>query len=258
MKKKGLIFGVILVIIIITIAIVCYVLLKNKGYSDEEIAEFNMSIESFEGYSVDASEVKELVYQLIENAEINEKKEDFLPTVMFENTNKLVEAEGADIAVEDIEYYIENLTEINELIDEDYDYRIELKYEYRNSGLIKEIDIIQKYDLDITTRYTFNFPIEQYYGNSELGSDLRSLISTLIDNAATYEGQGDFLPTVELIGMDDTNSVVANGSEEAEEDGEAYISSLQDIESNLINSHYYSVTLNYSEFGLVNEIIITY
>lgn len=113
--------------------------------------------------------------------------------------------------------------------------------------------------LDAQTISAFNSPIEEYEGSS-LGSNLRSLISTLISQAGTYAGSADYLPTAELVdsvtGVD--NPITATGGDEAAEDNTDYLESLTNIRSALVNSHYYTVTIAYGDSGLISDINIYY
>lgn len=256
MKKKGLIIGVILLIIII--AIVCLVALKNRGYSEEEIAEFNNVIENYVSDSMEGTEVTNLLSKLIENVKTNQKNEDFLPTVEFESSETSIVAEGADTAVENSEDYVEALSDISETIYYRNDYEITL--EYAETGIVNKVNITEGINLarlDSLTISSFNSIFEQNYEGSKLGASVRSLISILISNAASYAGQEDFLPTVEVIDQDD-NVILVEGGSTAAEDGDTYTESLTELRTSIINSHYYSVELKYSDSSIINEIIITY
>lgn len=112
--------------------------------------------------------------------------------------------------------------------------------------------------LDSQTISTFNSPIEEYEG-SKLGSNLRSLMSTLISNAGTYAGSADYLPTVQLDDRITGNgNNTAAGGENAADNNADYIATLTTIRSHLVNSHYYTVTIAYGDSGLISNINIFY
>ncbi len=112
--------------------------------------------------------------------------------------------------------------------------------------------------LDSTTLSTFNSPIESYEGEAKLGSNLRSLMGTLITNAASNEGAAEYLPSVTLDGGAGGGNGQANGGDPAASNGQEYINQLKDVRALLVNSHNYSVDLGYGDSGLVNQITITY
>ena len=114
-----------------------------------------------------------------------------------------------------------------------------------------------------TPKYTgtvladFNNPIESYEGQGRLGSDIKGLMTLLIDNATTNNESADFLPNV-IFTEANTSSLTAEGEEAAVEDGETYIQELTDISNNIVDENKYNVEVSYSVDGVLNQILITY
>lgn len=111
--------------------------------------------------------------------------------------------------------------------------------------------------LDETVISTFNSPIESYEGEAVTGSSVRSLIGTLLVNAASNKDDAEYLPTVEFKDSD-SNVTTIIGGEAAVEDNDTYSEELTSLRSEIDSSHDYVVELSYAESGLVNEVIINY
>ncbi len=111
--------------------------------------------------------------------------------------------------------------------------------------------------LDETVISTFNSPIESYEGEAVTGSNVRSLIGTLLVNAASNKDDAEYIPTVEFEDSD-SNITTIVGGETAVEDNDTYTEELTNLRSEIDSSHEYVVELNYAESGLVNKVIINY
>jgi uncharacterized membrane protein YvbJ len=108
----------------------------------------------------------------------------------------------------------------------------------------------------------FNAGIEKYLG-SQMGKDVKELLSYLIENANENENENE-LPDVKYV-----------ADENAEDSAVSALSSLKDAtivstleEPNLLylsslrakinNSHYYNISFSYNETGYISKIIIKY
>lgn len=167
MKKKRLILVVILAIIMI-IAIVSFIVIKNnrtQKYVDENIEEsnstenvssvdinesenenitsnpFNSQFDSYMGNSILGSDLKNMVDILIANAETYEDEAEYLPTIDIEDENEefIIVVHGENLAVEDINAYVDGLNELKEEIDDSYYYSCGANY--NDAGLVSEIVI---------------------------------------------------------------------------------------------------------------------
>ncbi len=114
----------------------------------------------------------------------------------------------------------------------------------------------------------FNQKFERY-SNTQLGSQVKSLISFAISNASTNKDEPSKLPTVIFVPEnkqpDAQDNPKANGAMHAIDSGtttnngnEIYIKNLGDIRSTIKSTHNYKVTLDYASTGLIGTITIDY
>ena len=102
----------------------------------------------------------------------------------------------------------------------------------------------------------FNQKFERY-SNTQLGSQVKSLISFAISNASTNKDEPSKLPTV--IFVDETGpDTTAEGQMKASDDNETYIDDLGEIRNVIKSTHNYKVTLDYASTGLIDKITIDY
>ena len=126
---------------------------------------------------------------------------------------------------------------------------------YNNA--IKNADI---HNIDQQEILMFNSTFENYSGN-QLGSQVKSLIGRLISNAGINGEDPIKLPSVKCENFP-ANATVTNvdGEATASKDISKYngANGLGGIRNELISTHTYNITLEYSSVGLVSKIIIDY
>lgn len=103
----------------------------------------------------------------------------------------------------------------------------------------------------------FNEPIVQYEGR-QLGSQVKSLLATLIANAGNNQDFDERLPDIKYVPgegpevEDDLCNIYSDSFD-------INIEAMSKLKSQIANSHYYEIEMSYnSETGLVEEIIINY
>ncbi len=111
--------------------------------------------------------------------------------------------------------------------------------------------------LDTTEINMFNSKFERYADN-QLGSQVKSLISFAISNASTNKDDPSKLPTINLTNSDKYNAGPVNGSTDASNAINTYVTNLGTIRNAIVSTHTYKVTCNYAGSGLISEIIIDY
>jgi flagellar basal body-associated protein FliL len=108
----------------------------------------------------------------------------------------------------------------------------------------------------------FNAEIEKYSG-SQMGKDVKELVSYLIENANETEDENE-LPDIKYVAdesAEDTVKAVFSELEDAtivsslEEPNLLLLSSLR---AKINNSHYYNISVSYNETGYISKIIIKY
>ena len=117
--------------------------------------------------------------------------------------------------------------------------------------------------LDATEINMFNSKFERYSG-SQLGSQVKSLISFAISNASVNIEDPVKLPIIDYYNEGGNlyaraNTKYENGSFYTKEDlASGYIDQLSTIRSAVQSTHTYTVTISHGATGLVDEITINY
>ena len=96
----------------------------------------------------------------------------------------------------------------------------------------------------------FNEQFEEYAGDSQRGSSVTRLVSMLVSNATTNEGNSEFLLTVEF------GDTTISGGENAVDDSEQYVADLTSLRTEVMSTRTYLVTVEYSEDDIINKIVI--
>lgn len=103
----------------------------------------------------------------------------------------------------------------------------------------------------------FNEPIVQYEGR-QMGSQVKSLLGTLITNAGNNKDSNERLPDIKYVPGEgptvDSNlkSIISNVKN-------TKINEMNKLKSKIANSHYYTVEFTYDDAtGLVKSVTITY
>ncbi len=111
--------------------------------------------------------------------------------------------------------------------------------------------------LEATEIQVFNESFAVYEG-SQMGSQVKSLISTVISNAAMNEYDDDKLPDITYIEGD--GPVVGDSLCDIDSDSfDINTTAMSELKSNISNSHYYEIEFEYDySTGLIEEIIIYY
>ena len=110
--------------------------------------------------------------------------------------------------------------------------------------------------LDATEIQTFNEPIVNYEG-SQMGSQVKSLLSLLITNAGNNAESAERLPDIVYNKGDgpqniNINTIVSNVQN-------TRINDMSTLKSRISSTHYYEVEIEYDDnTGLVNKVIISY
>ena len=102
----------------------------------------------------------------------------------------------------------------------------------------------------------FNQKFERY-SNTQLGSQVKSLISFAISNASTNKDEPSKLPKVIFIDEDGTKKPTEGGTKASDENKE-YIKALGDIRNVIKSTHTYKITLDYANTGLIGKITINF
>ncbi len=111
--------------------------------------------------------------------------------------------------------------------------------------------------LDATEIQAFNEPITQYEGR-QMGSQVKSLLGTLISNAGNNAESAERLPDIKYVkGEGPTvDAALVNIVSNVANTG---INNMSKLKSKIANSHYYEIEVFYDDStGLVNKIVINY
>ena len=104
--------------------------------------------------------------------------------------------------------------------------------------------------LDSAEITMFNQKFERFAGDSQSGSNVKSLISFAISNASTNKDNPLKLPSFEEIGS-------VSGGTDASGNIQTYMDGLGNIRQDIKSTSSYNVKLTYSTNGLVSKISIT-
>ena len=138
----------------------------------------------------------------------------------------------------DEEESTENTSSISENSDEN-------EFEKENESIENDEE-----NLNSTEIERFNEQFEEYAGDSQRGSSVTRLVSMLVSNATTNEGNSEFLPTVEF------GDTTISGGENAVDDSEQYVADLTSLRTEVMSTRIYLVTVEYSEDDIINKIVI--
>ena len=111
--------------------------------------------------------------------------------------------------------------------------------------------------LDATEIQAFNEPIIQYEGR-QMGSQVKSLLGTLITNAGNNKDANERLPDIKYVPKDGpiVNQKLQNIVSNVQN---TRINEMNNLKSKIANSHYYTVEFTYDDAtGLVKQVTITY
>ncbi len=115
--------------------------------------------------------------------------------------------------------------------------------------------------LDTTEINMFNQKFERY-NNTQLGSQVKSLISFAISNASTNKDDQIKLPTVTLSGDSNYTGGAAEGGMKAIDGGnpgnQTYIDTLGAMRNKITSTHPYTITIGYGNSGIIETITITW
>ncbi len=112
--------------------------------------------------------------------------------------------------------------------------------------------------LDTTEINMFNQKFERY-NNTQLGSQVKSLISFAISNASTNKDDQIKLPTVTLTESAYTGGNAKGGTDATSVTGNKdYINRLADMRNVVTSTHPYTVKLDYGESGIIKQININW
>lgn len=111
--------------------------------------------------------------------------------------------------------------------------------------------------LEATEIQVFNESLAIYEGR-QMGSQVKSLISTVISNAAMNEYDDDRLPDISYV--EGEGPIVGEDLCDIESDSfETNIDLISELKTKIDNSHYYEIEFEYDDStGLIEEIIIYY
>lgn len=111
--------------------------------------------------------------------------------------------------------------------------------------------------LDATEIQAFNEPITQYEG-SQMGSQVKSLLGTLITNAGNNAEAAERLPDI-VYKEGDGPKVDATLKNIISNVKNTHIDLMSKLKSKIANTHYYEIEVEYDNSnGLVNKVIISY
>jgi len=117
--------------------------------------------------------------------------------------------------------------------------------------------------LDTAEINMFNQKFEKYStgtGESILGSQVKTLVSTLISNASTNKDDPIKVPSLNGSAVTAVVSGGITGGETVTKNNSAglqtYIDNLSKVKNNINSTHSYTVTCNYGKAGLVTSITI--
>lgn len=110
--------------------------------------------------------------------------------------------------------------------------------------------------LDATEIQTFNEPIVNYEG-TQMGSQVKSLLSLLITNAGNNSESAERLPDIVYNKGDGPQNInVTNIISNVQN---TKINDMSTLKSRISSTHYYEVEIDYDDStGLVNKVTITY
>lgn len=111
--------------------------------------------------------------------------------------------------------------------------------------------------LDQTEINMFNQKFERY-NNTQLGSQVKSLISFAISNASTNKDDPVKLPTVVFTPEVVAHGTTVNGNQDASNKIDDYIDGLGGIRNRIVSTHPYTVTLDYGKVGIIEKITIAW
>ncbi len=115
--------------------------------------------------------------------------------------------------------------------------------------------------LDTTEINMFNQKFERY-NNTQLGSQVKSLISFAISNASTNKDDQIKLPTVRLIGTarnaTELRGNASGGMNAVGDKNETYIGVLGGMRNEIVSTHPYTITIGYGNSGIIETITITW
>ena len=129
-------------------------------------------------------------------------------------------------------------------------------YIFSSSSSTSDVSVLSETEIQ-----TFNAKFEKYKGE-QLGSSVDSLISALRSNATSNRGTSEKIPNVNFTPSNGT-PIPATGQIVLNSEGEndtlsAYTTALTNMSNAIERSHRYTVTMEYSNDGLINEIEIAY
>ena len=111
--------------------------------------------------------------------------------------------------------------------------------------------------LDATEIQAFNEPITQYDGR-QMGTQVKSLLGTLISNAGNNAESAERLPDIVYV-KGEGPVIEGNLANIVSNVANTRINDMSKLKSKIANSHYYDVEIEYDDStGLVSKITINY
>ena len=103
---------------------------------------------------------------------------------------------------------------------------------------------------------TFNMQFENYVGESVSGSNVKALLSVCISNAG-MSLEDERLPDIEYLDEENAGPEVSINKIISTED-DNNIELMSELRGKISSSHYYSISLEYTDDGYIKNIIIEY
>ena len=235
------------------------------AFSNSQVEAFNNNFESYVGKET-GSNIKALITRLIANAKTYDGDDEKIPSVYFENENKLVEYN------QDLSTYVDDLTEIKNDIENTHTYYVTMTY--HSSGYIDTILIsydssnpVTKVPSDVERSQNentssnklsreeisaYNEGYGSYIGRIS-GRNLEKLLNKVSTSYDTYKDVD--IRGIPDVYFEDYEEIISIGSG-SEAEKQAYIDKITELKGDIVNAGVYYVDFSYDDDGLIEVINI--